>query len=62
VNYPVDVHNQASVVDEISRRLLDAFKREPSLRLVPPSVPNIQFAPKPDEPEENPATEIRRQA
>jgi len=62
VNYPVDVHNQASVADEISRRLLDAFKREPSLRLVAPSEPNIQFVPKPAEPEENPATEIRRQA
>jgi small-conductance mechanosensitive channel len=62
VNYPVDVRNQTAVADEISRRLLDAFKREPSLRLVAPSVPNIQFAPKPAELEEAPEAEVRRQA
>ncbi|HEY2664918.1 MAG TPA: mechanosensitive ion channel family protein [Candidatus Binataceae bacterium] len=62
VNYPVDVRSQASVADEISRRLLDAFKREPSLRLVPPSAPIIQFAPTPAELEEAPTPDVRRQA
>jgi hypothetical protein len=62
VNYPVDVRSQASVADEISRRLLDAFKREPSLRLVPPSAPIIQFATTPAELEEAPTPDVRRQA
>lgn len=47
VRYPVDARNQIQVADEISRRLLDSFAREPGLRLVPSAQPNIQKQPEP---------------
>ena len=34
IRYPVDAHSAAQVADEVSRRLLDAIKQEPGLRLV----------------------------
>ncbi len=34
IRYPVDAHSAAQVADEVSRRLLDAIKKEPGLRLV----------------------------
>ena len=47
VRYPVNARNQIQVADEISRRLLDSFAREPGLRLVPSAQPNIQKQPEP---------------
>jgi len=34
IRYPVEARNAVQVADEVSRRLLDAINREPSLRLV----------------------------
>jgi small-conductance mechanosensitive channel len=44
VRYPVDVRMRAEVTDEISRRLLESIKSEPSIRMVPPGTPAIQQA------------------
>jgi hypothetical protein len=44
VRYPVDVRMRVQVTDEISRRLLEAIRNEPSIRLVPPAAPAIQQA------------------
>ncbi|MFZ0889170.1 MAG: mechanosensitive ion channel family protein, partial [Candidatus Binataceae bacterium] len=46
VRYPVDVRVRNQVMDEISRRLLDSFKRDPSIRLIPQAAANLQ--PNPD--------------
>ncbi|HLH76280.1 MAG TPA: mechanosensitive ion channel domain-containing protein [Candidatus Binataceae bacterium] len=42
LRYPVEASYEAQVTDEISRRLLDTLARQPNLRFVPSSAPNIQ--------------------
>jgi small-conductance mechanosensitive channel len=42
VRYPVDARMRNQVADDISRRLLDSLKRDPSIRLVPPKPPVLQ--------------------
>jgi small-conductance mechanosensitive channel len=47
VRYPADVRNATQIADEVSRRVLDAIRREPGLQLVAPSPANIQPAVQP---------------
>jgi small-conductance mechanosensitive channel len=42
IRYPVQFKQAAQTADEISRRLVDALKREPALKLVTPGTPMIQ--------------------
>jgi len=42
VRYPADVRTATQIADEVSRRVLDAIRREPALQLVAPSPANIQ--------------------
>jgi small-conductance mechanosensitive channel len=42
VRYPADVRAATQIADEVSRRVLDAIRREPGLQLVAPSPANIQ--------------------
>ena len=42
VRYPADVRTATQIADEVSRRVLDAIKREPGLKLVTPGTANIQ--------------------
>jgi len=42
IRYPVEARSAPQVADEVSRRLLDAINREPSLRLVTLGTPTIQ--------------------
>jgi hypothetical protein len=42
IRYPVQLRNAAQTSDEIARRLIDAIKREPALRLVTQGTPAIQ--------------------
>jgi len=44
LRYPVPFRNSSQTADEIARRLVDAIKREPALRLVTPGTPMIQPA------------------
>ena len=44
IRYPVDNQKSAEIDDEITRKLLDAIEKEPSLRLVPTGTPEIQPA------------------
>ncbi|HTY55904.1 MAG TPA: mechanosensitive ion channel family protein, partial [Candidatus Binataceae bacterium] len=49
IRYPVEARNSIQIADEVSRRVLEAIAREPSLRLVALGTPSIQatgaFAP-----------------
>jgi small-conductance mechanosensitive channel len=51
IRYPAQLHNAAQTADEIARRLLDAIKREPGLKLVAPGIPAIQPAPDAESPD-----------
>lgn len=42
VRYPAEVRTATQIADEVSRRVLDAIRREPGLQLVAPSPANIQ--------------------
>jgi hypothetical protein len=42
IRYPAETYTAPQITDEISRRLLDAINREPSLRLAPQGVANIE--------------------
>ncbi|MBV8360249.1 MAG: hypothetical protein JO189_20285, partial [Deltaproteobacteria bacterium] len=42
--YPVQFKRATQTADEIARRLVDALKREPALRLATPGTPMIQPA------------------
>lgn len=42
IRYPCETYTAPQITDEISRRLLDAIKRERSLRLAPQGVANIE--------------------
>jgi small-conductance mechanosensitive channel len=42
IRYPVRFQHASETADEIARRLVDALKREPALRLVTPGTPLIQ--------------------
>jgi small-conductance mechanosensitive channel len=42
IRYPAETYTAPQITDEISRRVLDAINREPSLRLAPQASANIQ--------------------
>ncbi len=42
IRYPAETYSAAQITDEISRRVLDAINREPSLRLAPQGTANIE--------------------
>jgi len=42
IRYPAETYTAPQITDEISRRVLDAINREPSLRLAPQGTANIQ--------------------
>jgi small-conductance mechanosensitive channel len=42
IRYPADVRTATQIADEVSRRVLDAIRREPGLKLVAPGPANIQ--------------------
>ncbi|HZC47398.1 MAG TPA: hypothetical protein VE243_13035, partial [Candidatus Acidoferrum sp.] len=42
IRYPAETYTAPQISDEISRRVLDAINREPSLRLAPQGIANIQ--------------------
>ncbi len=42
IRYPAETYSAPQITDEISRRVLDAINREPSLRLAPQGTANIQ--------------------
>ena len=42
IRYPAGVRTSHQVADEVTRRVLDAIRREPALKLVAPGIPNIQ--------------------
>ena len=42
IRYPAETYSAPQIIDEISRRVLDAINREPSLRLAPQGVANIE--------------------
>ncbi len=42
IRYPATTRSFQQISDEVTRRLLDAIRIEPSLHLVPPNAPNIQ--------------------
>jgi small-conductance mechanosensitive channel len=52
IRYPADTYSAPQITDEISRRVLDAINREPSLRLAPQGTANIESqapSPAPDD-------------
>lgn len=55
IRYPVQIMAAAQTADEISRRLVDAIKRDPGLKLVARSTPSIQPAAEENAPDEAPA-------
>ncbi|MFZ2063973.1 MAG: hypothetical protein WAU82_23395, partial [Candidatus Binatus sp.] len=42
IRYPAETYTAPQITDEISRRVLDAINREPSLRLAAQGIANIQ--------------------
>jgi small-conductance mechanosensitive channel len=48
IRYPAQLQNAAHTSDEIARRLVDAIKRDPGLRLVAQGTPSIQPAIEPE--------------
>jgi len=42
IRYPAEARSAAQIADEVSRRVLDAISREPSLRLATEGIANIQ--------------------
>jgi small-conductance mechanosensitive channel len=42
IRYPAETYSAPQITDEISRRVLDAINREPTLRLAPQGTANIQ--------------------
>ncbi len=51
IRYPVETRNAIQTADAVTRRLLDAIGREPTLKLVSQATPNIQRPPEAVEPE-----------
>jgi small-conductance mechanosensitive channel len=47
IRYPAETYGAPQITDEISRRVLDAINREPSLRLAAQGIANIQSVPAP---------------
>ncbi len=43
IRYPAETYSAPQITDEISRRVLDAINREPSLRMAPQATANIQM-------------------
>jgi small-conductance mechanosensitive channel len=52
IRYPAQIMAAAQTADEISRRLVDAIKRDPGLKLVARATPSIQPAAEEDAPDE----------
>jgi small-conductance mechanosensitive channel len=48
IRYPAQLLNAVQTSDEIARRLVDAIKREPRLKLAAQGTPSIQNEPEPD--------------
>jgi small-conductance mechanosensitive channel len=44
IRYPVENQNSADIDDKMTRKLLEAIEKEPSLKLVPTGTPEIQAA------------------
>ncbi|MGB3550727.1 MAG: mechanosensitive ion channel family protein [Candidatus Binatus sp.] len=42
IRYPAETYSAPQITDEISRRMLDAIEREPSLRMAPQGTANIE--------------------
>jgi small-conductance mechanosensitive channel len=42
IRYPAETYSAPQITDEVSRRVLDAINREPSLRMAPQGTANIQ--------------------
>jgi small-conductance mechanosensitive channel len=42
IRYPAETYSAPQITDEISRRVLDAIDREPSLRMAPQGIANIE--------------------
>jgi len=42
IRYPAETYSAPQITDEISRRVLDAIDREPSLRMAPQGTANIE--------------------
>ena len=57
IRYPVETRNAIQTADAVTRRLLDAISREPSLKLVGQVTPNIQRPPEAAEPPEATASQ-----
>ena len=55
IRYPAQIMAAAQTADEISRRLVDAIKRDPGLKLVARATPSIQPGAGEDAPDEAPA-------
>ena len=51
IRYPLELEKSSEIDDRITRALLDAIDREPKLKLVGTSTPNLQPVPAPTEPE-----------
>ena len=49
IRYPAETYSAPQITDEISRRVLDAINREPSLRMAPQATANIQMQVPPPE-------------
>ncbi len=53
IRYPAEIYSAPQITDEISRRVLDAINREPSLRMAPQATANIQSQVPPPAPAED---------
>jgi small-conductance mechanosensitive channel len=53
IRYPAETYSAPQITDEISRRVLDAINREPSLRLAAQGIANIQSQVPPPAPAED---------
>jgi small-conductance mechanosensitive channel len=64
IRYPVQLYGAAQTADEVARRLVDAIKREPGLKLAASGTPSIQpdTAAQPAEPEGRAAADGTAQA
>lgn len=64
IRYPVQLYGAVQTADEVARRLVDAIKREPGLKLAASGTPSIQTdtAAEPAEPEGRAATDGTAQA
>ncbi|MDO8433255.1 MAG: mechanosensitive ion channel [Candidatus Binatus sp.] len=60
IRYPCEAHAAPQIADEVSRRVLDAINREPSLRLAMQGIANIQAQEPPPPPSPGDGTVIQK--